>query len=136
MGRRFESCRAHQLLQQLCPVAHPAFGAVERYNTLLYSASLLHRNLQLETLSYDAVNGLLAHGILLVAAAQNGGVDRVGDDNDNGPNCPSNYDLDNIIAVAATDRTDNLASSSNFSPHSWPQSPYQPPWPPHDPDRY
>ena len=93
MGRRFESCRAHQLLQQLCPVAHPAFGAVERYNTLLYSASLLHRNLQLETLSYDAENGLLAHGILLVGAAGNSGVDGVGDDNDNGPNYPSNYDF-------------------------------------------
>jgi chitodextrinase len=31
-----------------------------------------------------------------------------------GSSCPATYDLDNIISVAATDRTDNLPSFSNF----------------------
>ena len=37
-----------------------------------------------------------------------------GNDNDNNPSYPASYDLPNIVAVAATDRNDNLASFSNF----------------------
>ena len=48
-------------------------------------------------------------GILFVAAAGN-----ESQNNDAVPNFPSNYDLPNIIAVAATDRDDSLADFSNF----------------------
>ncbi len=53
---------------------------------------------------------------LFVAAAGNGGIDGSGDDNDNPltPNYPSNYDLNTVIAVAATDSSDKIASFSNY----------------------
>lgn len=46
---------------------------------------------------------------IFVAAAGN-----EGRNNDNVPSYPANYDLDNIISVAATDHNDQLASFSNF----------------------
>lgn len=48
-------------------------------------------------------------GILFVAAAGNDG-----SDNDRRPHYPSNYELPNVISVAALDRNDTLASFSNF----------------------
>jgi subtilisin family serine protease len=48
-------------------------------------------------------------GILFVAAAGNDG-----SDNDRRPHYPSNYDLPNVISVAAMDWNDELASFSNF----------------------
>jgi hypothetical protein len=48
-------------------------------------------------------------GVLFVAAAGN-----AGQNNDFFPNYPSNFDLPNIIAVAATDHFDRLASFSNY----------------------
>ena len=48
-------------------------------------------------------------GILFVAAAGNNSTS-----NDKRPHYPSNYDLPNVISVAALDRTDNLASFSNY----------------------
>src|SRR5207249_4692982 len=48
-------------------------------------------------------------GILYVAAAANNG-----SDNDTTPTYPADYFLPNVIAVAATDRNDALASFSNF----------------------
>jgi len=48
-------------------------------------------------------------GILFVAAAGNDAAD-----NDDLPAYPASYDLDNIIAVAATDQNDALASFSNY----------------------
>lgn len=48
-------------------------------------------------------------GILFVAAAGNSSTD-----NDKRPHYPSNYDLPNVISVAALDRNDELASFSNF----------------------
>ncbi len=56
-------------------------------------------------------------GMLFVAAAGNGGEDGIGDDNDDPAGAghyPSNYNLDNVISVAATDRGDNRAGFSNF----------------------
>ena len=49
------------------------------------------------------------NGILFVAAAGNNS-----SDNDKRPHYPSNYDLPNVISVAALDRNDQLASFSNF----------------------
>ncbi len=55
---------------------------------------------------YDAIQ---ASDMVFVAAAGNEGVN-----NDTTPSYPANYDLDNIIAVAATDHNDDLAAFSNF----------------------
>lgn len=48
-------------------------------------------------------------GILFVAAAGNSATD-----NDKAPHYPSNYNLPNVISVAALDRNDRLASFSNY----------------------
>ncbi|ASC74339.1 putative peptidase S8 [Halomicronema hongdechloris C2206] len=63
---------------------------------------------------YDAIAAAGAADQLFIAAAGNGGLDGIGDNNDLIPHYPSNYDLDNIIAVAATDHTDQLGSFSNY----------------------
>jgi subtilisin family serine protease len=57
----------------------------------------------------DAIAQLNSAGVLLIAAAGNEGVD-----NDQTPSYPAGYDLPNIMAVAATDTGDLLASFSNF----------------------
>ncbi|MEJ2634645.1 MAG: S8 family peptidase [Calditrichia bacterium] len=48
-------------------------------------------------------------GALFIAAAGN-----ESSDNDNSPSYPSNYDVENVIAVAATDNRDELANFSNY----------------------
>lgn len=61
---------------------------------------------------YDAMQGLDQPGmppILHAAAAGNSN-----NDNDSGPHYPSNYDLPNIIAVAATDSNDLYAGFSSY----------------------
>ena len=63
---------------------------------------------------YDAINAARIHGHVFVAAAGNGGSDGIGDDNDALPQYPSSYNLDNIVAVAATDKYDKLAGFSNY----------------------
>ncbi|MDQ3322179.1 MAG: S8 family serine peptidase [Acidobacteriota bacterium] len=57
----------------------------------------------------DVIRAAGEEGILFVAAAGNNGTS-----NDKSPHYPSNYDLSNVVSVAALDRTDNLASFSNF----------------------
>jgi thermitase len=57
----------------------------------------------------DAIRAAGEAGILFVAAAGNNSTD-----NDKRPHYPSNYNLPNVISVAALDRNDNLASFSNF----------------------
>src|SRR4051794_29010839 len=57
----------------------------------------------------DAIRAAGDAGILFVAAAGNNGTD-----NDKRPHYPSNYDLPNVISVAALDRTDTLTSFSNW----------------------
>jgi subtilisin family serine protease len=57
----------------------------------------------------DAIRAAGDQGILFVAAAGNNGTD-----NDRRPHYPSNYDLPNVISVAALDRTDSMTSFSNF----------------------
>ncbi|MGC2235550.1 MAG: S8 family serine peptidase [Pyrinomonadaceae bacterium] len=57
----------------------------------------------------DTIRAAGEEGILFVAAAGNNG-----SSNDKTPHYPSNYDLPNVISVAALDRNDQLASFSNF----------------------
>ncbi|ADV45527.1 S8 family serine peptidase [Nitratifractor salsuginis] len=57
----------------------------------------------------NAIKSLGDLGILFVAAAGNDG-----DNNDRNPQYPASYDLDNIVAVAATDQNDQLTSFSNY----------------------
>ncbi len=61
----------------------------------------------------DAIKAAGDEGILFVAAAGNNG-----GDNDKRPHYPSNYDLPNVISVAALDSSDLLASFSNFGSKS------------------
>lgn len=61
-----------------------------------------------------AIDRARQRGVLFIAAAGNGGQDGIGDDNDSMPNYPSNYPSDNVLAVAATDRSDNLTRFSNY----------------------
>jgi len=58
---------------------------------------------------YDAIKGARDAGVLFVAAAGNNGLN-----SDLYPSYPAAYDLDNIISVAATTKTDTLASFSNY----------------------
>lgn len=57
----------------------------------------------------DAINRAGEEGILFVAAAGNDSTS-----NDRLPHYPSNYDLPNVLAVAALNRQDQLALFSNF----------------------
>jgi thermitase len=57
----------------------------------------------------DAIRAAGEAGILFIAAAGNDG-----SSNDRRPHYPSNYDLPNVISVAATDKNDQIASFSNF----------------------
>jgi subtilisin family serine protease len=57
----------------------------------------------------DVIRAAGDAGILFVAAAGNNGTD-----NDKRPHYPSNYDLPNVVSVAALDNTDNLTSFSNY----------------------
>jgi subtilisin family serine protease len=63
---------------------------------------------------YDAVKASGDQGILFAAAAGNGGADQVGDDNDLYAQYPANYNLANIISIAATDTNDVRGSFSNY----------------------
>jgi subtilisin family serine protease len=62
---------------------------------------------------YDAIDRFRAAGGLFVTSAGNAGAD-----NETILHYPSDHDLDNIIAVAATDQNDVLASFSNYGSSS------------------
>lgn len=59
----------------------------------------------------NTIENLNLQGVLLVAAAGNDGKSN---DNDLKPNYPASYSVENIISVAATNRSDDLAFFSNF----------------------
>lgn len=59
----------------------------------------------------DAITAAQTAGILFVAAAGN---TTGGHDNDASPSYPASYDCENIIAVAATDHNDALATFSHY----------------------
>jgi len=60
------------------------------------------------TALYDAIAYARDHGVLVVVSAGNDGVNL-----DTSPRYPAAFDLDNLVAVAATDRFDALLSASN-----------------------
>jgi subtilisin family serine protease len=62
----------------------------------------------------DAINALNNAGILFVAAAGNADNGSLEPNNDLIPHYPSSFDAPNIIAVAATNQADGLASFSHF----------------------
>lgn len=70
------------------------------------------------SIEYSAYRQLSGEGILIVAAAGNGGADGKGDDNDAAPIFPACYPLENILSVAAQDRSGGLAPFSNFGRNS------------------
>ena len=57
----------------------------------------------------EAIETAEAADVLFIASAGNSS-----EDNDTEPHYPSNYEFDNVIAVAATDDDDQLSSSSNY----------------------
>jgi hypothetical protein len=61
-----------------------------------------------------AIQQLYEANILFVAAAGNGNILGNGVDNDRTPFYPASYDAPNVIAVAAADANDRLATFSNF----------------------
>lgn len=63
---------------------------------------------------FNAIQAARGADALFVASAGNGGSDGIGDNNDASPHYPSSYNLENIIAVAATDLNDNLTTFSNY----------------------
>lgn len=63
----------------------------------------------IDPIARDAIEALGDAGIIFVSSAGNDSID-----NDAYPHYPSSYDLDNIIAVAATEYNDALASFSNY----------------------
>jgi subtilisin family serine protease len=67
---------------------------------------------------YDAIASANTAGVLVAAAAGNGGADSIGDNNDLAPEYPASYTLPNIISVAATDQNDLLAYFSNYGINS------------------
>jgi subtilisin family serine protease len=107
-----------------CMAAVPLIGLLNLADTLEcyeYIASLKDRgeNIKVINASYEspyfsnaeflAIQRLRDRGILLVAAAGNDGKN-----NDVSPIYPCNYNFDNIICVASTDRNDNLSWFSNY----------------------
>ncbi len=66
----------------------------------------------------EALKAANSVGILVMAAAGNGGDDGIGDNNDLTPEYPASYSLPNIISVATTDQNDRRASFSNFGLNS------------------
>ncbi len=62
---------------------------------------------------FEAIQNAQKAGVLFVAAAGN-----YTDDNDQYSFYPAGYDLDNVIAVAATTNTDDIASYSNYGAKS------------------
>ena len=63
---------------------------------------------------YDAIQRANNASILFVAAAGNGGFDKIGDDNDSAPHYPSNYTNTNVISVASITSSGAKSSFSNY----------------------
>ena len=98
------------------------FGSTQdAIETIQYAVTMKNRGVNIRVLSnswggggfsqalQDAISAANSAGILFVAAAGNNG-----SDNDASPTYPANYDVSNVISVAALDSNGNLASFSNY----------------------
>jgi subtilisin family serine protease/subtilisin-like proprotein convertase family protein len=65
-----------------------------------------------------AIQAFVDTGTTFVASAGNGGLDGIGDDNDQFSVFPASYNIPQILVVAATDNNDALTSFSNFGASS------------------
>jgi outer membrane protein assembly factor BamB/subtilisin family serine protease len=81
-------------------IAHGVMIINASYGSSTYSAA-----------EYEAIGRARDAGIIFVAAAGNDHAN-----NDATPSYPASYTLDNIVSVAATGRSDTLASFSNYGP--------------------
>lgn len=63
---------------------------------------------------YDVIEAAGQQGHIFVAASGNGDQFGIGINNDLTPFYPASYELDNVVAVAATDRNDQVALFSNY----------------------
>jgi len=86
------------------------------YYAVNHGADVINASWGFSSFSYaleDAIKHARDNGVLFVSSAGNSG-----QDNDTNPHYPSNYTLDNVIAVAAMSRYDCLASFSNYGYYS------------------
>lgn len=95
--------------------------AVSAIRFVLETKRLFHSNADVRVLSaswggsgfsqalLDEITSAAGEDVLFVAAAGNNGLD-----NDISPTYPASYDAPNIVAVAATDSTDQIAWFSNY----------------------
>lgn len=66
----------------------------------------------------NSVRSAKSNGVLIVAAAGNGGSDGIGDCNDSAPIYPANIDESNVVSVAAVNLYNELTEYSNFGGES------------------
>ncbi len=97
------------------------FGtAAAELNSILYASSkgahVINNSWGGPGFAQSLKDAIDASPAVVVCAAGNGGNDSIGDNNDSLPHYPSGYSSANIIAVAATDQNDDLASFSNYGP--------------------
>jgi subtilisin family serine protease len=78
-----------------------------------HGASIINMSLGTSAYSQAEKDAIDASPVLFVCSAGNSD-----SNNDQGPHYPSSYSSDNIIAVAATDQNDTLASFSDYGPNS------------------
>ncbi len=89
--------------------------------TRTMGAKIVNNSFGVETSDTSIINNFAASisllrnaGILVIAAAGNGGADGIGDDNDAISMLPANTPLDNVISVAALSGSSQLTTFSNF----------------------
>lgn len=85
-----------------------------QYNVNVVAINCSYGGPSYSTTEMDIIEAAGNAGIVVCAAAGNGGDDAVGDNNDTTPEYPASYGLRNLLSVAATDMNDQLASFSNY----------------------
>jgi subtilisin family serine protease len=92
-------------------------GAIEALNYAVANGARISNNswggAAFSQALFDAIEAAGTQQHIFVAAAGNDALN-----NDTNPQFPANIALDNVISVAATDSSDNLASFSNFGPNT------------------
>lgn len=84
------------------------------YNVNIVAINCSYGGSTFSFLERDAVEEAGNAGIIVCAAAGNGGDDGIGDNDDQIPEYPASHGLPNIISVAASNPNDQLAGFSNY----------------------